>query len=139
MKIVRFKAEHLASIQRTGTGAEWLSPGDVKRLEGTRAFTGLVGDKVVGCGGAVELWPGRFAVWAYFATDARRYWKSVHKAVRAFLFSLPARRIEADVAFGFEAGLRWAKRLGFVVECPRRAGYFADGGDAVSLALVKGG
>lgn len=139
MRVVPFRAEHLRAIAQQGTDSDWFAPEQLARLEGLRSYTGLVGDEVVGCAGVVEQWPGRFVAWAYFSPRAKRYWKSIHKAVKAFLFSLPARRIEMDVRYGFKDGLRWAVRLGFLVEAPRRVAYFADGSDAVTLALVKEG
>ncbi len=131
MNIVLFRAEH--AKQLTG---EDISP-DLDRLEGRKSYTVMVDGRPVFCGGVVEHWPGRCVVWALVGAQTHRHWKSVHTAVRNFLKALDARRIEADVRFDFPAGHRWAERLGFKVDAPRKRSFFPDGSDAVGYALVK--
>lgn len=138
MRLVPFKAEHLAAIRREGSESDWVTVGQAKHLEGVGAFTGLADGEVVFCAGVVELWKGRFLAWSYIGERAPRYWKSIHKTVKVFLQELPARRVELHVRAGFYGGRRWAERLGFEVECERLRAFFPDGSDAVAYVMVKG-
>jgi RimJ/RimL family protein N-acetyltransferase len=110
-------------------------------LEGGLAFTGVDGDKVLGCIGALELWSGRYMAWAYISPlltpTSYAYWKGINSRIQTFFEALDARRIEAEVDADFAAGHRWMKRLGFICEAERMSGYFPDGRDASLYAKVR--
>lgn len=89
------------------------------------------------CGGAVELWAGRFVVWAYVSIDAGAYFLGVHRAVKEFLDALPARRMETAVACDFPQGHRWVRMLGFRMEAERMEAYSPSGEDHALYARVK--
>lgn len=144
MQIVAFKPEHLrllvlqdaqeyfgAEINRAGYG-EYLR-------DAGQAFTALVGDTVLGCGGCVEIWPDRAQIWALISKDAGRHMIGIHRAVEGFLKQAKWRRIEAAVDVGFDEGLRWLELLGFCNETPHAPlrAYRPNGGDSYLFARVK--
>lgn len=92
--------------------------------------------KVIGCGGAIEQWENRAQVWALLAVDSGREFVAIHRAVAAFLDSLPYRRIETTVDSGFYQGQRWAALLGFDYEGTARK-YTPNGKDSDYYAIVR--
>ncbi|MES2348490.1 MAG: hypothetical protein V4641_13085 [Pseudomonadota bacterium] len=139
MNIVAFCKEHLSMMGTQNGQSGILSAQDDERargLEQALSFTGMVGDTVLVCAGVLEMWPGRYVAWAYVAPQAKRYWKSVHKAVKKFLVDLNARRVEMHVDCDFKAAHDWALRLGFKMECERMEKFLPDGRDAALYARV---
>lgn len=98
------------------------------------AFTALHGETVLACAGVVEVWAGRALAWALIAEDAGRHMLGIHRAVSGFLMQAPYRRIEATVDEGFEAGHRWLRLMGFVLETPNgMRGFNPDGRGGFSI------
>lgn len=87
------------------------------------------------CAGLVPLWAGRAYAWALLDQDAGPHLLAVTRAIRSRLDRSAWRRIEMAVAVDFPAGERWARLLGFGLECRARA-YFPDGGDALIFVRV---
>lgn len=142
MRIVRFRPEHMAALrlQPAQTGfSQYLNDLEYGRaLANEWTFTALDKDRVIGCGGAVEMWAGRAVLWSLLAEDAGRHFVSIHRAVSGFLSACPWRRVEASVDCEFEAGQRWIRLLGFQHE-GRMRGYTPDGRDQDLFARVRHG
>lgn len=144
MSIAAFKAEHLDSLVLQDAqeyfGAEISRPGYGDYLQRAgQAFTVFVDGRVIGCGGAVEIWDNRALIWALVGKEAGRHMVGIHRAVAGFLMAAPWRRIEAAVDVGFEPGMRWLEMLGFrneTPEFPMRA-YRPNGGDSYLFARVQ--
>lgn len=94
------------------------------------AWTGTVGGEVVGAAGVIMCHAHRGIAWALFTDGAKRHFRHVHRAVKDFLASQPIKRLEAYVDCDFEAGQRWAARLGFALELERMRHFLPDGRDA---------
>jgi hypothetical protein len=82
------------------------------------AYTILSQGRVVGCAGVMRLWAGVGEATAFLTPELRkRFPISLHKAGRWGLDLVQRQfnyhRIQMHVAPDFEAGLRWAARLGF--------------------------
>lgn len=142
IQVVPYKAEHLLAISLQE--AQWwlgryLDYGQAKSLEAAQAFTGLVDGRPVICAGVIEIHPGRALSWSYVDRSAGVNFLFIHRAVRRFLELCDYRRIEAEVAFDFEAGHRWIRMLGFELEAPRLRSYLPDGRDCSIYARVKHG
>lgn len=104
-----------------------------------KAWTVMDVDRqIIGCGGVVDFWPGRGYAWALLSDQANRHLLSLTRLVRAYLDSLPHRRIEMTVDAGFCDGCRWALILGFSLETPvpMRA-FFPNGHDGFLYSRVK--
>ncbi len=91
MRLVKFSAEHLATLrlQRSQEGMSSIIS-DIRygqSLETPWSFTGVHNDTIIGCAGAVELWPGRACLWALLSDDAGRHFLTIHRAVEGFLDS----------------------------------------------------
>ncbi len=139
--VVAFKPAHLDQLvlqeAQEYFGAEIARPGYGEMLRDRgQAFTAMAGGEVIGCGGCIEVWDNRAAIWALVGKNAGRNMVSIHRAVSGFLLAAPWRRVEAAVDVGFEAGMRWIEMLGFQREAVMRA-YRPDGGDSYLFARVK--
>ena len=140
MIITRFRPEHLAALRLQPAQASFgqyvadLEYG--RKLDNGHAFTGLDGDRIVGCAGLVEMWENRAMAWALLAADAGRHFVTIHRAVAGFFEQAKWRRIEATVDSDFAAGQRWIKLLGFEHEGRLKA-YSPDGRDHDLFARVR--
>jgi hypothetical protein len=134
-----FEPPHLAEILSDPAGrfagrAECLGKLDavsfltVPRL----SWTGVCNDRLVGgCGGIFEVWEGRGKAWAAFGVVPERAWPAITEKARSTLAAareVGLCRIEATVQEGFDAGHRWARRLGFVLETPEPMRFFGPDG-----------
>lgn len=106
--------------------------------EAMRSFTFWHEGEPVLCGGALEMWEGRFVLWSLLSKDASKCFWELHIAAKQFLDGLDARRIEAYVRCDFEPGHRWARVLGFKPEVQRMQKFFPNGTDATLYAKVQG-
>lgn len=140
MIVLPFKKEHLQQmvIQQRQQGLEHLLTDDVyAMLANNQSYTALDGDEVLACAGVIEVAPGRACAWAYISSDVGSRMKFVTKAVRRFLDASQFRRIEMDVDCDFPQAHRWAKMLGFDMECERRKSFTPDGRDCALYARVR--
>lgn len=102
------------------------------------SYAALRAETVVAAAGVVRLWPGRAAGWFYKGEMRRRDWPAVTRAVEQCFEEIQAAgiwRVEIAVMAGFQAGYRWAHRLGFKVDC-RMEAFLPDGGDAFVYSRV---
>ena len=106
-------------------------------LASGEALTGIIGDRIIGCGGVVKIREGLGNAWAMFATDLRSSFIVVHRIAQRVLEVSTLQRIEAHVDCNFEAGHRWALKLGFVLEAPRMHKFTPDGRDAALYARIR--
>ena len=140
MDIVTFHRDHLKSmvVQQRQRGMEKLLTDEIcDVLEGCESFSALDGDEVLACSGVIEVAPGRAQAWAYISDDVGNRMLAVTKAVKRFLSLRKYRRVEMDVDCEFEQAHRWAKMLGFTMECERRKSYTPDGRDCALYAMVN--
>jgi len=100
------------------------------------SYTVLSDGRPIACGGLVEYWNGRAEAWAVLDAVCKKDFIAVHNAARRFLDSVGIRRIEAVVHVGFDAGHRWLRTLGFVMEAPLLESYDPDGRDYSLYARV---
>ncbi len=112
---------------------------DVEALAQSDGFAAVDGDKVLCVAGVLVLWEGRGLGWSVLGRSWRRHARAITGAVKAFLDTSPIRRIEVGVRCDHEAGHRWARRLGFKLECGRMKAWGADGLDYALYARVKNG
>lgn len=92
------------------------------------AHTIISGDKVVGAGGAIELWPGRAEVWLLLDKSAGAVMSGVHRITTRFLDALPHARVETGCEVEWPEAHRWLKMLGFEHERTARK-YMPSGRD----------
>jgi len=140
MIVVPFEREHLKRmvIQQNQQGLEYLLTDAIyATLEGSDAYTALEGDEVLACAGTIEAAPGRAIAWAYISQHVGSRMMGVTKAVKRFLDMAEYRRIEMDVDCDFAQAHRWARMLGFEMECERRRKYSPDGRDCALYARIR--
>lgn len=149
-KLVPFKSLHLGQMtprQAQLAEYQWLNTielddDDCKLM---RAFTGYKGDTLLGAAGIIPQWPGRWVGWACYtlaAANDRRTMLHIFRWTKDFLDhelrQADVRRIETTVALNFEAGHRYAKKLGFNAEGLLEK-YTPSGGDCILYARISDG
>jgi hypothetical protein len=140
MKIEIFLKEHIEkmAIQERQKGLEYLETDEhFKWLEGNHSYSVIDGEEVLLCAGVVEMSEGRGVAWAYLSSDIGTRMTYVTRAVKRFLKLSPLRRIEMHVDCGFDAAHRWARMLGFEMECERMRSFTPDNRDCALYAMVK--
>lgn len=101
-------------------------------------FTAYDGERIVGCIGLVEQWPGCARAYAFLSQDAGPYMVGLTWRIRDWLRANPIRRIEATVESTFDAGHRWVKRLGFKYEGHMTAYWNERDADLYARILMEG-
>lgn len=106
----------------TADYGEWLK-------ENSYCAYAIVNDgKIIGAGGAIEIWPGRAEVWLLLDKAAGVVMSSVHKITTRFLDSLPHSRVETGCEIEWPEAHRWLRMLGFTHERMARK-YMPSGRD----------
>ncbi|MGH8743487.1 MAG: hypothetical protein ACREUY_04335 [Burkholderiales bacterium] len=138
LDIVPFEPWHLEWLTAT-TEQAWLArtPAYGASLKAAGpCFSAFAGMRVIACAGVTPCWAGRAKAWSMVSDDLGRYVMGVHRAVKRFLDSYPARRIECDVDPRSDVAVRWAVRLGFEYEGTQRA-YTPSGDDMDLYARIR--
>jgi hypothetical protein len=140
MVIVPFEPVHLRTLVLQ-EAQSWMGPmlhadygENLKR--GGPCFTALDGDEVLACSGVLRMWENRDQAWALMSQSSGRHFVGIYRGIRRFLEMHDARRVEATVDAGFEAGHRLMRLLGFEREGCMRA-YLPDGRDCDLYARVR--
>ncbi|MFK0377844.1 GNAT family acetyltransferase [Pandoraea sp. NPDC090278] len=141
MIVERLRAEHLLFIELQPAQAfaqALLTREYAETIAGQTGvgWTVLKDGKPVACGGVAEQWPGRAEAWTLLSDDALRTFRHVHRVAQGVIAEAPWNRIEMKVDARHDAGVRWAKRLGFECEGLMRK-YTTDGRDIFLFARVK--
>lgn len=94
--------------------------------------TGVMG--IVGCS---PLWPGRADMWSHLGDgihrDPKEFSLEVGKLIEKQFVDLNLHRAEAHVKVGYEQGVKWVERFGFVREGIMKQ-YLPDKADAYLYA-----
>ena len=133
MKLVPYSSDHLDLLPDFGNQEAIVRP-FLARLQGCRyedsgpAFSGFVGETIVGCAGLIENHAHMATAWALLPKQemAQRF-VAIHRAVGDFLDRQSYRRINAHVLYQDRVGHRWARMLGFRIEVFCRPHYAPDG------------
>ena len=140
MRLTALRREHLQELKLQSAqaylGADLTAPGYFEMLMAGQAFTGMVGDTVIGCAGCIEQWDNRSIAWALVSAHAGRHMVGVHRAVAGFLAQARWRRVETFVDAEFAEGHRWMGMLGFAHE-GRMTAFSPDGRDFDLYARVR--
>ena len=135
--LVPFKAEHLlAFVDRDG---EQDMRRALEKERGGPAFTAIVGDKILGCGGIMILWSGVGHAWVAVSKDIEQYrvWmtRTVRHALRDIARALDLHRVEAVVLTSGDS--RWLQAVGFHMENDAAKRYTQDKRDVVRFEFLK--
>lgn len=140
MRFVPFRPMHLLALEpQSAQPVDRLGPDHALALHcAGRAWTGLIGERPVVCGGLIDQGEGRATAWTLLTDEALLHIRPLHREVRKVLDAAPYRRIETTVAVGHHAGRRWAEMLGFDEEGEMRR-WFWNGRNAIRYARVREG
>ena len=139
-EVIPFKAEHLAAIQlqdRQAHLSDWVSLEQGRGLEQYPSYTAMVDDKPIGAAGVLHMWAGRAMAWAFISKTTPQNFLKGHRVVKRFLDGCYVPRIEMTVDCDFPEAHRWAKMLGFTMECERMRNYSPDGRDCALYARIR--
>lgn len=143
-----FKAEDMIFIIEHGVkefGLKAMADDHIRELAQTRedngqCITGLIDDKIVGCGGIDLMWEGVGEVWVMLAYDIGCHSLKAYKVIKDGLEKLikdnNLRRVQAWGRIGFDASHTLFKHLGFIPEGIARC-YGYDGSDYILYAKVN--
>ena len=146
--IRKFVAEDMVFIIERGVkefGLKAIADDHIRELAQARedndqCITGVVNDRIIGCGGIDIMWPGVGEVWVLLAYDIGIYSMAAYEVIQDGLKKLiednNLRRVQAWGRVGFDASHTLFRHLGFVPEgIARKYGY--DGEDFILYALIK--
>ena len=139
-EVVPFKAEHLAVIKLQTAQAhlsDWVSKAEGRALEEYPSYTALVDGKPIGAAGVLWMWRGRAQAWAFISDTGPRNFIKAHRAVQKFLDGCYVQRMEMTCDCDFPQAHRWAKMLGFHMECERMVNYSPDGRDCALYVRLR--
>ena len=102
------------------------------------SYSYISNSKVLACAGVFPLGTYRYQAWALMSKDSGQSMVGITKEVKKFLGMFEGKRVETHVLYGFDAGEKWMKMLGFKKETsePMRK-YGDDGKDYYLYARVK--
>lgn len=102
------------------------------------SFTGIDEDgTILAIAGIMPLSDCRCFAWSYLSGNLKHKLVPLTKVVKRYLDTVPYHRIEMHVECDFAQGHRWAKMLGFEMECERMRHVTPDRRDMALYALVK--
>ena len=139
MQVVPFEAEHFKEIKLQGAQqylSGWLTEEYGEALQDEPSYTALKDGVPVASAGVVSYWEGRAVAWAFISETGAADFVSVHRAVKGFLDVCYIKRVEMTVDCDFKQGHRWAKLLGFKMECERMTAYLPNGEDCALYARI---
>ena len=141
-QIVPFRAEHLCGLTNRDTvRQDHISLALEKELGGP-AFTGLIGETILGCAGLVIPWPGVGIGWMVLSEGigSHRLWMT--RMVKRFLYDATwiyrLHRIEAVVLADNLRNQQWIESLGFSRENGAARRYTSDGADVIRYERLGG-
>ena len=146
MEVVPFEASHLGSIQPRwpftldAAGNEELMERAASTAGAGPAWTAVVEDEPVACGGIVLLWPGVGEAWTFAGAGLDRSGLAFHRAVTAELETICRQhrlhRVQAACHANHKQGRRWLNLLGFREEGLMQF-YGPHGHDFIRFARVR--
>jgi hypothetical protein len=139
-EVVPFKAEHLAAIKLQSMQAHlsnWVTMEQGRGLEEYPSYTAMIDGTPVGAAGVLHMWAGRSMAWAFISKTNPHSFLRSHRTVKKFLDGCYTKRIEMTVDCDFPEAHRWAKMLGFTMECERMKHYSPDGRDCALYARIR--
>jgi hypothetical protein len=107
------------------------------------AFSWVVNEAIMGCGGLVRQWPGLCCAWLMLqeAPQGAAAWnlaRTCKRLLPALARELQARRVQTLVMQGFPRHVRFVEWLGFDLECVKPK-YGADGETFAEYVWFPGG
>lgn len=101
------------------------------------SFSAWTGETCVAAGGVFPQWPGHGFAWILIAPAAAPEMLCLTRFSRQLFDTQPYRRLTTYVRCDFAAGQRWAKLLGFELECERMKAYDPLGRDCAQYVRLK--
>lgn len=146
LEIIPFECAHLKALMpRKFEARELALVDDMEQrtkeyLDRGMAYTGIIGDQILGCAGIFMLWRGVAEVWSVTTPLVEKYPLAFHRAISRGLKvverSMGLWRIQVAIHGDHQVSLKWIQRLGFRLEGPM-PGYGPDGATYERFAIVR--
>lgn len=137
--LVPFRAEHMLTFVNRDTDVLQEMRFAVEKERGGPAFTALVDNKIIGCGGIVLMWGGVGAAWVAVSKDIEPYkvWmtRTVRRSLRDIVRALNLHRVEAVVLTDGDS--RWIQAVGFHLENDVAKKYTQDKRDVMRFECLQ--
>jgi hypothetical protein len=95
-------------------------------------FSAKHNNKLIGCAGIIEMWPGVAEAWAALTDDIRMCPFFLHRKTYRIMKELINRnkyhRLQANISLDNATAIKWIERLGFSYESTMKR-FGADGSD----------
>jgi hypothetical protein len=140
---IPYKREHIVPLvyQSANLGVKKFFLSDIgEQLESNDSVTITINEKVMCCGGIMEMWAKRGHIWCVFNEESKSNFVPVFRAIKKFLEEKQEKypRIEVSIPYDMRFAKRRAELLGFKceIECAKK--YLPDGTDCAVYVLIKG-
>lgn len=135
--LIPFKAEHLLSfVDKDGIHNMEAAR---QKEKGGPAFTAIVDNKIIGCGGVVIMWSGVGMAWVAVSKDIEQYGIWVTRTVKSCLHditrALNLHRVEAVVLT--DGSYEWLEVVGFHLENSIAKRYTQDKRDVIRYEFLQ--
>lgn len=140
--LIPFLASHLQGLVNRDTAFRDPWSLAVEKAQGGPAFTGVLGDTILGCAGVVLPWPGVGLVWMVLGEQIEEHGLWMTRTVKHFLADVrrchDLHRLEAVVFESNARNQRWIEALGFTRENGVARQYSSDRQHIIRYELVGG-
>lgn len=138
--LVPFRADHLLTVTNRDTARQESLKMMIEKEQNGPAFTGVLGETILGCAGIVIPWSGVGFAWMVLSENigAHSFWMT--RMVKRFLHDMvrcySLHRLEAIVLAENERNQRWIERLGFSRENGAARHYTSDRKDIIRYERI---
>jgi RimJ/RimL family protein N-acetyltransferase len=142
-QIIPFEFAHLVALQPREFEArelaqlnDWEERTREYQAKGS-AYTGIIGDQIMGCAGIFLLWPGMAEVWAVttplVTTHTMAFHRTISRGLDVVERTMRLHRIQVAIHVDHFVSQKWIRRLGFKAE-GSMPGYGPDGATYMRFA-----
>jgi len=139
-KLIPFRAIHLQGLVNRDTAHQEPWTLAVEKQQSGPAFTGVLGDTILGCAGVVIPWPGVGLAWMVLSEQIGDHAIWMTRMVKHFLNDIrrgyALHRLEAVVLLENERNQRWIEALGFTRENGKAREYTSAREHVIRYELV---
>lgn len=134
LNCVPFRAEHFDHYEEATEPSKGGRPSFamLKYMQKEHSFTTLLDGKPIASGGLMTSWPGNYWAWTYLTKACGPHMLQISRFAKAGMEGVKG-RISMTTPVNYKQGMRWAKLLGFEIECPALWHWGPDGADHALL------
>jgi hypothetical protein len=139
--IVEFNVKHVAALEDSENELQYVGEEFIDHLSEGPGYTGVVDDKVIGCGGVRMFWSGVGEAWGIY--PLRTFYAHIKEVLyytRTGLYTIiddyDLKRIQATARCDFPCAQNWLRHLGFSIEAKMKC-YCPSGKDTFLYSITR--